>query len=85
MKDDDQDVVGPKLEQLYTPEEIALRLGGISVRERADPQGRPGNNHPRPHQAFAERRPPPPPLGNDLAQLETLLEFSGAAQGRLWY
>ncbi len=36
MKDDNQDVVGPKLEHLHTPEEIAERAGGISVKSLSE-------------------------------------------------
>jgi hypothetical protein len=88
LKDDDQDVVGPKLEQLYAPEEIAKRLGGISVKSLSELIRKAGLEtttlgHTKPSRKGGRRRRL---WGMTSAQLETLLEFRRRrAQGRLSY
>lgn len=88
MKDDDQDVVGLRLKQLYTPEEIAERLGGISVKSLTELIRKAGLEtttlgHTEPSRKGGRRRRL---WGMTSAQIEALLDFrQRRAQGRERY
>jgi hypothetical protein len=85
LKDDDQDEVGPELEQLHTPEEIAEQLGGISVKSLSELIRKAGLEtttlgHTNPSRKGGRRRRL---WGMTPAQLDALLEFRRRrAQGR---
>jgi hypothetical protein len=88
LKDDDQDEVGPDLEHLHTPEEIAERVGGISVKSLSELIRKTGLEtttlgHTSPSRRGGRRRRL---WGMTSAQLEALLEFRRCrAQGRGLY
>jgi hypothetical protein len=77
LKDDDQDELGPELEQLHTPEEIAERLGGISVKSLSELIRKTGLEtttlgHTKPSRKGGRRRRI---WGMTSAQFEALLDF----------
>jgi hypothetical protein len=88
LREVNQDSFGPKLEQLHTPEEIAQRLGGISVKSLSELIRKAGVEtttlgHTKPSRKGGRRRRL---WGMTSAQLDALLEFRRRrAQGRLSY
>ena len=85
MKDDDLYEVGPEVEQLHTPEDIAEQLGGISVKSlseliRKTRLETTTLGHTKPSRKGGSSRRI---WGMTSAQLEALLEFRRRrAQGR---
>jgi hypothetical protein len=77
LKDDHQDEVGPELEQLHSPEEIAEQLGGISVKSLSELIRKTGLEtttlgQTKPSRKGGRRRRI---WGMTSAQLEALLDF----------